>query len=147
MGAGREHGVQLRIAKAGREANDTMPGYTYDLIRAGLAALGKDPGCAKSWSSALPSRTIRTTCGILRSGRSSPRCGPPREVVIYDPLVSDSAAGRVRAEPARWRQRSGAPIVSPSSPARRLRDLDLAALAGQVSMPCLIVEWAGLLLA
>ena len=41
--AGRKHGLRLRLAETAREVNDTMPAYTHELIREGLAAAGQGP--------------------------------------------------------------------------------------------------------
>ena len=60
--AGREHGVRLRLAETGREVNDAMPGYTYNLIRNGLtAASARIRIQPRSRSLAWPSRTTQTT--------------------------------------------------------------------------------------
>jgi dTDP-alpha-D-glucose dehydrogenase len=65
------------------------------------------------------------------------------QVVIYDPLVSDTAA---EAEFGLQQAASlaaaveGADCIAVLAGHDRIRDLDFAALARQVSMPCLIVD-------
>jgi nucleotide sugar dehydrogenase len=142
--AGQEHGIRLRLAEAGREANDAMPGYTYGLIRNGLADLGKDPDTAKivvlglafkNNTNDLRHTPVRPVVEALRATSA--------QVVIYDPLVSDTAA---EAEFGLQQAASlaaaveGADCIAVLAGHDRIRDLDFAALARQVSMPCLIVD-------
>ncbi|MFY9889397.1 MAG: nucleotide sugar dehydrogenase [Streptosporangiaceae bacterium] len=140
----RQHGVDLRMAQTAREVNDTMPGYTHDLICAGLRELGKDPAAArvavlglafKNNTNDLRNTPVRPVVAALRAS-----C---REVAIFDPLVApECAAAEFGLEPASSAAAAvrGADCVAVLAGHDQLRALDLAELAGQVSMPCLIVD-------
>ncbi len=100
--AARQHGIDLRMARTAREVNDTMPGYTHDLICSGLRRLGKDPARArvavlglafKNNTNDLRNTPVKPVVAALRAS-----C---REVAIFDPLVTpECAAAEFGLEPA-----------------------------------------------
>ncbi len=142
--AGQQHGVDLRTAQTGREVNDTMPGYTHSLIIGGLEELGKDPASAKvavlglafkNNTNDLRHTPVRPVVEALRAS-----CG---EVAIYDPLVApEYAAAEFGMAPAASLEAAvaGADCVAVLAGHDQLTQLDLAELATQVSMPCLILD-------
>lgn len=140
----RGHGVRLRMAETARSVNDSMPKYTHDLIQQGLAALGKVPGRAKVAVLGLAFKNntndLRQTPvrPVVEALRRSCRC-----VTIYDPLVVGHAA---EAEFGMQQSVSvedavqDADCVAVLAAHDTFRELDFADLAGQVSMPCLIID-------
>jgi UDP-N-acetyl-D-mannosaminuronic acid dehydrogenase len=142
--AGQEHGVRLRLAETGREVNEAMPAYTGGLIRRGLSDLGKDLGQAriavlglafKNNTNDLRHTPVRPVVEALRSASA--------HVTIYDPLVADSAAeAAFGMKPAVSLEAAvqDADCVAILAGHDRIRDIDFAALAQRVSMPCLIID-------
>lgn len=142
--AGRQHGLDLQMASTARAVNDTMPGYTHDLICTGLTELAKDPASAKvavlglafkNNTNDLRNTPVRPVVAALRAS-----C---REVTIFDPLVDEAAAAaEFGLAPAVSAQAavSGADCIAVLAGHDQIRQLDLAELAGLVSMPCLIVD-------
>jgi len=136
--------VHLRTAETGREVNDTMPGYTHRLILEGLAALGKNPASAKvavlglafkNNTNDLRHTPVRPVIDELRAS-----CG---QVTIYDHLVSDGAAKAefgIRQATSMQNAVQNADCVAVLAGHDQFRDLDFGDLAGQVSMPCLVVD-------
>jgi dTDP-alpha-D-glucose dehydrogenase len=142
--AGRERGVRLRLAETAREVNDTMPAYTHELIRDGLATLGKDLGSAKVAVLGLAFKNntndLRNTpvLPVVQALRAS-----ARELKIYDPLVADDVAeakfGMKQA--ASFEDAvEDADCVAVLAGHNQFAALDFAHLARRVSMPCLVVD-------
>lgn len=142
--AARTYGVRLRMAEAGREVNDAMPAYTYNLIRDGLSEVTKDPANAKV---AVLGLAFKNNTNDLRHTPVKPVIEALRsagtQVAIYDPLVSDDAA---RAEFGLRQARSweeavtGADCVAVLAGHDRIKEIDFADIAQKVSMPCLLVD-------
>lgn len=142
--AARQHGIDLRMAQTAREVNDTMPGYTHDLICSGLARLGKNPAAAKvavlglafkNNTNDLRNTPVRPVVAALKAS-----C---REVAIFDPLVApECAAAEFGLESAASAQAAvqDADCIAVLAGHDQIRALDLADLAGRVAMPCLIVD-------
>ena len=141
---GRERGVRLRLAETGREVNDAMPGYTYNLIRNGLIAAGKAPETAKvavlglafkNNTNDLRHTPVRPVVEALRSSAA--------QVEIYDPLVTaDIAEAEFGLKQAGSLEEAveDADCVAVLAGHDQLRDLDFADLADRVSMPCVIID-------
>jgi nucleotide sugar dehydrogenase len=142
--AARARGVRLRMAETGREVNDGMPGYTYRLIRSGLADLGKDLTNAKV---AVLGLAFKNNTNDLRHTPVAPVVGALRSagarVEIYDPLVADSAAEAAfgqRKAASVAEAVAGADCIAVLAGHDQIRGLDLADLARHVDLPCLMVD-------
>ncbi|HEY5988972.1 MAG TPA: nucleotide sugar dehydrogenase [Streptosporangiaceae bacterium] len=142
--AARARGVRLRMAEIGREVNDGMPGFTYRLIRSGLADLGKDLAAAKV---AVLGLAFKNNTNDLRHTPVAPVVAALRtagaRVEIYDPLVADSAAEAAfgqRQAASVAAAVAGADCVAVLAGHDQIRDLDFAGLARQVSLPALLVD-------
>jgi dTDP-alpha-D-glucose dehydrogenase len=142
--AARARGVRLRLAETGREVNDGMPGYTYRLIRGGLADLGKDLAHAKV---AVLGLAFKNNTNDLRNTPVSPVVEALRSsgarVDIYDPLVSDCVAESTfgfSQAPSLADAAAGADCIAVLAGHDQIRDLDFADLARRVSMPCLLID-------
>jgi len=141
---GQRHGLDLQLARTGREVNDSMPDYASRLLLTELAALGKDPARAKI---AVLGLAFKNNTNDLRRTPVLPVVQALREscrtVTIYDPLVT---AEQARAMFGLEQSASLAEAVQDADCVAvlaghdSLRDLDLPDLAGRVSMPCLIFD-------
>jgi nucleotide sugar dehydrogenase len=141
---GREHGLRLRLAETAREVNDTMPAYTHELIRDGLAALGKDLGSAKVAVLGLAFKNntndLRNTpvLPVVRALRAS-----SGELTIYDPLVADAIAEAefgIKQASSFEGAVEDADCVAVLAGHSQFATLDFADLARRVSMPCLVID-------
>ena len=142
--AGREHGLRLRLAETAREVNETMPAYTHELIREGLAALSKDLGSAKVTVLGLAFKNntndLRHTPVLPVVQALQASCG---ELAIFDPLVADDIAEATFG----MRQASSfdgavkdSDCVAVLAGHHQFATLDFADLARRVSMPCLVID-------
>jgi UDP-N-acetyl-D-mannosaminuronic acid dehydrogenase len=143
-GAAQAHGVRLRLAETGREVNDAMPDYTYNLIRNGLADLGKDPGSAKI---AVLGLAFKNNTNDLRHTPVKPVIDALRmaagSVTIHDPLVADYMAEQVfglKNAPSWEAAVEDADCVAVLAGHDLIKKIDFADLAQKVSMPCLLVD-------
>lgn len=142
--AGREHGLRLRLAETAREVNETMPAYTHELIREGLAALGKDLGSAKVTVLGLAFKNntndLRHTPVLPVVQALQASCG---ELTIFDPLVADDIAEAMfgmRQAPSFEGAVKDADCVAVLAGHNQFATLDFADLARRVSMPCLVID-------
>jgi nucleotide sugar dehydrogenase len=143
-GAASQNGQRLLMAETARQVNDSMPGYTHQLILAELAGLGKDPASSKvavlglafkNNTNDLRHTPVRPVVEALRS-----TCG---QVRIYDPLVADSAAEAefgLAQSPSFAHAVQDADCVAVLAGHDQFQAMDFAELAHQVSLPCLIVD-------
>ena len=143
-GAAQTHGVRLRLAETGREVNDAMPDYTYNLIRNGLADLGKGPGSAKI---AVLGLAFKNNTNDLRHTPVKPVVDALRmaggRVTIHDPLVADYTAEQVfglKNAPSWEAAVEDADCVAVLAGHDLIKKIDFADLAQKVSMPCLLVD-------
>jgi dTDP-alpha-D-glucose dehydrogenase len=139
-----KHGVRMRIAETARGVNDAMPFYTFELIRDGLARLGKDLAEAKvtilgtaykNNTNDLRNTPVRSVIKALREDGA--------RVAIYDPLVAtDSAEAEFGLTPASSLQDAvaSADCVAILAGHTLFQDLNFADLADHVSMPCMILD-------
>lgn len=142
--AGRERGVDLHIAEAGRRVNDAMPGYAFSLIKDGLAAIGRVPGAAKV---AVLGLAFKNNTNDLRNTPVLPvvqalkaECG---QVTIYDPLVADAEAAEVfgvRQSGSLEDAVQNADCVAILAGHDQFQQLDFANLVHRVTMPCLVLD-------
>ncbi len=142
--AARARGVRLRLAETGRDVNDGMPGYTYRLIRNGLADLGKDLAHAKV---AVLGLAFKNNTNDLRNTPVAPVVEALRttgaRVEIYDPLVADGMAEAVFGQTQAASLADAvaeADCVAVLAGHDQIRDLDFPGLAQQVRLPCLLVD-------
>jgi UDP-N-acetyl-D-mannosaminuronic acid dehydrogenase len=143
-GTAQAHGVRLQLAETGRAVNDAMPSYTYNLIRDGLADLGKDPSSAKI---AVLGLAFKNNTNDLRHTPVKPVVDALRKtagrVTIHDPLVTDYMAEQVFGlKNARsWEAAvEDADCVAVLAGHDLIKEIDFADLAQKVSMPCLLVD-------
>jgi dTDP-alpha-D-glucose dehydrogenase len=142
--AARARGVRLRMAETGREVNDGMPGYTYQLIRDGLADLGKDLTKAKV---AVLGLAFKNNTNDVRNTPVAPVVAALRSagarVEIYDPLVADAQAeaafGQTQAKTLAGAV-AEADCVAVLAGHDQIRDLDFADLSRRVRQPALLVD-------
>jgi UDP-N-acetyl-D-mannosaminuronic acid dehydrogenase len=139
-----KHGVRLRVAETAREVNDAMPFYTYELIRDGLAKLGKNLADAKV---TVLGTAYKDNTNDVRNTPVRPVIQALRDdgarVAIYDPLVAaDSAEAEFGLTPDSSIQDAvaGADCVAILAGHTAFQNLDFAALADHVSMPCMILD-------
>jgi dTDP-alpha-D-glucose dehydrogenase len=142
--AARQHGVRLRLAETSRQVNDAMPGHTCRIIHSGLASLGKDPATARI---AVLGLAFKNNTNDLRNTPVRPVVEELRatagQVAIYDPLVDPAEAEAgfgLRPAGSLAAAVQGADCVAVLACHDQLREMDLAELAGRVSMPCLLVD-------
>jgi nucleotide sugar dehydrogenase len=142
--AGQRFGVDMQMARTGREVNDAMPAYAHQLILSELAALGKDPATARV---AVLGLAFKSNTNDLRRTPVLPVVEALREscggITLYDPLVTDEqalAGFGMPQSPSLADAVRDADCVAVLAGHDGLRDLDFASLAGQVSMPCLIFD-------
>lgn len=142
--AGQTHGVRLRLAEAGREVNEAMPAYTYNLIRNGLADLGKHAGTAKV---AVLGLAFKNNTNDLRHTPVKPVVAALHKsgfrVAIYDPLVADDVAEEEFGlkQALSWEDAvQDADCVAVLAGHDVIQEIDFAELAERVSMPCLLVD-------
>ena len=142
--AGRAHGIRLRLAETGREVNEAMPGYTYNLIRDGLADLGRDLGDAKV---AILGLAFKNNTNDLRHTPVKPVVDALRSagthVAIHDPLVADEMAEQMfglKNAPSWEAAVEEADCVAVLAGHDLLKKIDFSDLAQKVSMPCLLVD-------
>ena len=140
----RTHGIRLRLAETSREVNDEMPAYTHELIREGLAALGKDLATAKV---AILGLAFKNNTNDLRNTPVLPVVQALRassgELTIYDPLVADDIAeATFGLKQARSLDDAveNADCMAVLAGHTQLAALDFADLARRVSMPCLVID-------
>lgn len=142
--AGRKHGLRLRLAETAREVNDKMPAYTHELIREGLAAVGKDLGSAKVAVLGLAFKNntndLRNTpvLPVVRALQAS-----SGDLTIYDPLVADDIAEAEFGIKQAYSFESAvedADCVAVLAGHNQFAALDFADLARRVSMPCLVID-------
>lgn len=142
--AGRKHGLRLRVAETAREVNDTMPAYTHELIREGLAAVGKDLGSAKVAVLGLAFKNntndLRNTpvLPVVRALQAS-----SGDLTIYDPLVANDIAETEFGMKQAYSFESAvedADCVAVLAGHNQFTALDFADLARRVSMPCLVID-------
>jgi nucleotide sugar dehydrogenase len=141
---GQRFGVDLQLARTGREINDAMPAYAHQLMLSELTALGKDPATARV---AVLGLAFKSNTNDLRMTPVLPVVQALREtcgsVTIYDPLVTDeqALAGFGMAQSASLEDAvRGADCVAVLAGHDQLRELDFAGLARQVSMPCVLFD-------
>ncbi|HEY3750263.1 MAG TPA: nucleotide sugar dehydrogenase [Pseudonocardiaceae bacterium] len=138
----RQRGVDILTAPAGRQVNESMPGYTAQLAIDGLGKLGKDPARAKV---AVLGLAFKNNTGDLRATPTKDAVTALvrafGEVSIYDPLVDEAEAERL----------FGLPLASSLAEAvkeadciailalhREFADIDYAGLP--VADNCLVVD-------
>ncbi|GLY85116.1 nucleotide sugar dehydrogenase [Actinoallomurus iriomotensis] len=141
--AARDHGVALRTVETARAVNDGMPGYAFDVVTRGLAALGR-PGPARV---AVLGVSFKSDTGDMRRTPVKPVIGALRaaghDVTVYDPLVPRSDAEAVLGVPAARTPREaaeGAACVAVLAGHREFQELDFGDLRSVVEMPCLILD-------
>jgi nucleotide sugar dehydrogenase len=141
---GKDHGLQLDIASTARYVNDTMPDYTFGLIRGGLADLGKDLASAKV---AVLGIAFKNNTNDLRHTPVLPVVkalqASAGRLAIYDHLVADDiAAATFGMEPSPSLEDAvrDADCVAVLAGHDRFQRLDFADLAGLVSPPCLVID-------
>jgi nucleotide sugar dehydrogenase len=142
--AAQEHGLQLDIASTARHVNDTMPDYTFRLIRDGLADLGKDLASAKV---AVLGVAFKNNTNDLRHTPVLPVVKALRDsagrLAIYDHLVADDVAEATFAlapSASLGDAVQDADCVAVLAGHDRFQQLDFADLAKRVSTPCLVID-------
>jgi dTDP-alpha-D-glucose dehydrogenase len=132
------------LAETARDVNDTMPSYTYRLIRDGLAALDKDLGTSKvavlglafkNNTNDLRNTPVRQVVQALRRS-----CGG---VALYDPLVADGATEAefgMRQSASLQDAVQDADCLAVLAGHDQFAKLDFADLSRRVSMPCLVID-------
>jgi dTDP-alpha-D-glucose dehydrogenase len=94
--AARNHDLEIRTARVGREVNDSMPAYTVRLIIEELKALGKDPAAA----------TVAVLGVAFKNNTADMRATPVRDAIkalteegvwvrVHDPLVDTAQAEKI----------------------------------------------------
>lgn len=140
----QDRGVRLRTVETSRQVNDAMPDYAYEVVRDGLAKMGKDLAAARV---AVLGAAFKSDTGDLRN---TPAKGVVQalqtagaEVRIFDPLAEKA---RIRPEvggsPADDLEQAvtGADAVVFLAGHRQFRHIDLERLRRLVAMPCLIFD-------
>jgi UDP-N-acetyl-D-mannosaminuronic acid dehydrogenase len=127
-----------------RHVNDAMPEYAYEVIRDGLAKLGKDLASARI---AVLGAAFKNDTGDLRNtpvrGVVQALQAAGAEVRVFDPLADKE---RIRSEvggsPVDDLEQAvrGADSVAFLAGHRQFRHIDLERLRRQVAMPCLIFD-------
>jgi UDP-N-acetyl-D-mannosaminuronic acid dehydrogenase len=140
--AARRQGVDIRTARAGREANDAMPGYTAQLILEELEAAGKDP---LDCTVAVLGVAFKNNTGDLRS---SPVRGVVEQLVkagvevrVHDPVVDpDEAEALLGVRPVSTvtAAAEGADAVAVLALHRQFEGIDFAALP--VARSCVLLD-------
>lgn len=140
----RDRGVRLRTVETARRVNDAMPEYAYEVLRDGLAKMGKDLASARI---AVLGAAFKNDTGDLRN---TPVTGVVRallaagaEVRVFDPLAEKelirSQVGGFPVDDLDQAVRD-ADAVALLAGHRQFRDLDLERLRRRVAMPCLIFD-------
>jgi UDP-N-acetyl-D-mannosaminuronic acid dehydrogenase len=142
--AARDAGVRMRTVETARAVNDAMPGYTSDLIREGLARLGRPLAGAtvgvlglsfKSNTGDLRMTPVKPVVeGLLEAGAS---------VRIFDPLAAADEVKSVFGLPAAESLDEAvedADCIAVLAGHQEFLDVDYRALAGLVRMPCLVLD-------
>ena len=97
---GRRHGLELRTARAGREANDRMPQYTVDRIEKELRKQGRSLAGARV---AVLGLSIKANTGDVRFTPAqhvlSALQQRSADLVVCDPMVHAEDAARVTSLP------------------------------------------------
>lgn len=141
---GAQLGVELRIPRASRTVNDTMPGYTFDLLASELAAHGRAYGDSKVTVMGVAFKNNTGDCRLTptkflvelleRSG-----C----ELVVHDPWVSEEEFRTVtHVEPtASWRDAvKGADAVAFLTGHDEFRGINLEELKALTAAQCVFLD-------
>ncbi|MFC4587101.1 nucleotide sugar dehydrogenase [Sphaerisporangium corydalis] len=142
--AARDRDIELNTIPVAREVNDTMPGYTVDLIAEELAGTGKRLDEAKI---AVLGVAFKNNTGDLRATPTLPivaqlqRSGA--EVVIYDPLADAGEVKRIfglaPVETVR-EALSGADCIAVLAGHDAFAGIDFVAFRESVAPSCVILD-------
>src|SRR5690606_16246269 len=142
--AAHDRGLELDTIPVARKVNDSMPGYTADLIIEELARLGRRPEQAKI---AVLGVAFKNNTGDLRATPTLPvvsallRSGA--EVAVYDPLADPGEVERVFGlTPVRTAREAlaGADCVAVLALHDQIAAIDLVAFRESVAPSCVIVD-------
>ena len=140
----RDHDITLDTIPVARRVNDSMPGYTVDLIIKELAGLGTPLDGARI---AVLGVAFKNNTGDLRATPVLPVVTKLREggaeVVIFDPLADSGEVkkifGLAPVETA-LEALSGADCVAVMAWHDDFADIDLVALRDSVAPSCVIID-------
>ncbi|WP_248962790.1 nucleotide sugar dehydrogenase [Sphaerisporangium perillae] len=142
--AARDRDVELDTIPVAREVNDSMPGYTVDLIVEELARFGKKLEEAKI---AVLGVAFKNNTGDLRATPALPIVTGLQqggaEVAIFDPLADSGEVkktfGLAPVETAR-EALSGADCIAVLARHDEFDDIDFVALRESVAPSCVIID-------
>nr|BFE84757.1 nucleotide sugar dehydrogenase [Planobispora longispora] len=142
--AARDRDVQLNTIGAAREVNDSMPGYTVDLIVEELAKSGRRPDGAKI---AVLGVAFKNNTGDLRATPALPVVTMLREagaeVAVFDPLADPGEVKKlfdlVPVQTAR-EALAGADCIAVLAWHDEFTEIDFVALRDLVAPACVIVD-------
>ncbi|MFF3444691.1 nucleotide sugar dehydrogenase [Streptosporangium sp. NPDC002721] len=142
--AARQRGIDLLTIPAAREVNDSMPGYTSELIVEELVKLGRSPVGAKV---AVLGLAFKNNTGDLRETPVRPVVEELRrvgaEVTLYDPLVDGDEAEKLFGlpqAPSLEEAVRGADCLAILAWHREFQDIDFAELRERVAPSCAVVD-------
>ncbi|WP_436761801.1 nucleotide sugar dehydrogenase [Streptosporangium sp. V21-05] len=142
--AAQDRGIDLLTIPAAREVNDSMPGYTSDLIVEELAKLGRSPVGAKV---AVLGLAFKNNTGDLRETPVRPVVEELRkagaEVTLYDPLVDGDEAEKLFGlpqAPSLEEAVRGADCLAILAWHREFQDVDFTELRERVAPSCAVVD-------
>lgn len=142
--AARDRGLDLDTVPVARKVNDSMPGYTVDLIVEELARAGRSLGQAKI---AVLGVAFKNNTGDLRATPVLPVVTGLREggaeVAVFDPLADPAEVAKVfGVTPARTAPEAlaGADCIAVLARHDEFAEIDFVALRESMAPSCVIVD-------
>ncbi|MDG4827773.1 nucleotide sugar dehydrogenase [Solwaraspora sp. WMMD1047] len=142
--SGQELGVEVRTVPVAREVNDSMPGYTFDLIAAELARQDRPLAGARV---AVLGVAFKNDTGDLRATPTQPVVAALREagaeVSIFDPLADpDDAEKTFGLAPTGSLADAvqGADCLAVLAWHRAFNEIDFTELRRRVASPCVLID-------
>lgn len=139
-----EQGLSLKLPAAGRSINDSMPGYTYELIESGLSDVGKNISSSKV---AVLGLSFKDNTGDVRLTPTREVLelleGSGADVAVYDPWVAGDEIGSVTSlTPAASIDEAlnKADCVAFLTGHDDFRRLSVEEISGLVAQECVIVD-------
>jgi UDP-N-acetyl-D-mannosaminuronic acid dehydrogenase len=136
--------VNVRTVPVAREVNDSMPGYTFDLIAAELARQNRPLAGARV---AVLGVAFKNDTGDLRATPTQPVVAALREagaeVSIFDPLADpDDAEKTFGLAPAGSLADAvqGADCLAVLAWHRAFNEIDFTELRRRVASPCVLID-------
>ncbi|WP_018657704.1 nucleotide sugar dehydrogenase [Actinomadura flavalba] len=142
--AGRDHDIDLRTVPVAREVNDTMPGYTADLVARELALLDRPLAGARI---AVLGVAFKNNTGDLRATPTLPVVAALRDggadVVLHDPLAEPGEVAKLFGQtpvPDVRDALAGADCIAVLARHDVFDELDFAELRPHVAEHCVVID-------